>query len=202
MEISESILRLYIEKKLNAKDETFVTGQLKSSAVLMRQYLELKEALTLQKGNTAVSNILKAKILKKVFEQKYPTFNYLLRFIGSSLLIEPKGTSEFLSIAKEEEENKQKNYYYRFSKTFLSSSITVNLKYTKGSKQFKLTLESVYDSPDSVQIFINSHLTQKGLLNRHKPFYVECPLDPQKSILISCLQGDLKLFSLSFKFMS
>ena len=201
MEISESILRLYIEKKLNAKDEAFVTEQLKSSAGLMRQYLELKEALILQREGTPVSNILKAKILKKVFEQKYPTFDYLLRFIGSSLLIEPKGASEFLSLAKEEEENNQKHYHYRFSKTLLNSSITVNLKYTKGSTQFNLTLESVDNSPDNVQIFINSHLTQKGLVNRHKPFYIDCPLDPQKSIRISCFQGDRKLFSLSFKFM-
>ena len=199
MDISEQTLRLYIEQKLSAKEAKQVKEKLLSSATLMRQYLDLKEALALQKENIPIDNLLRARILKKVHEQKVPTFTYKLRFLGNNLIIEPEAEDDFLSIASFDEQQTGDLPQFRFNKSHLNSSVMVNLDYSKTENHFILALIKTGDTLNKMQVYHDNSLLQESALTTDA-VRVDEPLLPGKKIVVSCLQDNKVKFSLSFSF--
>jgi len=199
MDISEKTLRLYIELKLSVQEAEQVKEKLLSSATLMRQYLDLKEALALQKEDIPINNLLRARILKKVHEQKVPTFTYKLRFLGNNLIIEPEAEDDFLSIASFDEQQTEDLQLFRFNKSHLNSSVMVNLEYSKTENHFILALIATDDTPNKMQVYHDNRLLQESSLTTDA-VRVDEPLLPGKKIVVSCLQDNQVKFSLSFAY--
>lgn len=199
MYISEQILRLYIEQKLSVQEAEQVKEKLMNSSTLMRRYLDLKEGLALQKEKTPINNILRARILKKVHEQKYPTFKYDLQFLGINLIIQPEAEGEFLSIASLDEEEAGDLQLFKFIKSHLNSSVMINLQYFKQDNYFIMALAATAETPNKMQVYQDKRLIQESPL-KNRAVKVKKPLLPGDKLVVTVLFNDEVKFSLSFSY--